>query len=136
MLFTRCYLFYHARSMFTHGVNFWGSIYTSGFYFFPIGPNRTQDGRFYKLLFVLTCWTHFLPLQSIFIPGNLFIHQDFIFFLLGPIGPRMDYIISCYLFYPAGSIFYPYSPFSSLGIDLYSGISFFSDWAHWAASAG
>ena len=77
--FTRCYLFYHARSIFTHWVNFWGSIYISGFHFFPIGPNRPQDDRFYPLLFVLSCLTNF----------------------------------------------YPYSPFSSMVIDLCIRISFF-----------
>ena len=84
-----------------------GSIYTSEFPFFPIGPNRPQDERIYHLLLImLSCWTHFVPLKSIFIPGDRFIHQNFFFFRLGPMGPWIANSICWYLFYLAGSIFY------------------------------
>ena len=56
-------------------------------------------------------------------------HGDFIFSRLGTIGSRIGDIISWYLFYPPGPIFYSYNPFLSPETNLYIRISFFSDWA-------
>ena len=120
---------------------------------------RPQDGRLYQFSFILTCWTHFLFLQPIFIPRDPFIHKNFLFFPIGPDRPQDEriyqllFMLSCwthflplkpifipmgpwiansiywYLFYLAGPIFYSYSPFLSQRIDSYIRISFFPDWA-------